>query len=329
MSHTFSRRALLGASLAAVGGTVLAGCSTPAPTGTASGAAQAPTKLTLSLIPILDVAPAYVAQAKGYFKEFGLEVETVLAQGGAAIVPAVVGGSAHIGFSNIPSLIIGSTKNLPLQVVAPAVSSTGVDLEDANTVVAKDPSIRSAKDLAGKRVSTNALRSIGDSVVMAAVKADGGDPNSITWVELPFPNVEQAVESGQVDAGWLSEPFVTAAVEHGQRVVSTPLTEFTDHTMHVSNYFSSRQYAAANPQAVKAFHDAMVESLAFCRENPDEVRKILPQFMKITPEMAAKVTLPAWPEAVDRTSFEEYERIGREFGFIEGQVDLDTLLGKA
>lgn len=340
MLNPLSRRTLLAATLATVGGAVLAACSsgTPAgapgttsPTGGAATGAPAAqtTKITISLIPILDVAPAYVAQAKGFFTEFGLEVETVLAQGGAAIVPAVVGGSAQIGFSNNLSLIIANTRGMPLQVVSAAVASTGKDLEDANTVVAKDPAIRSAADLVGKRVSTNTSRGIGDAVVGAAVRAAGGDPSTITWVELPFPNVEQAVETGQIDAGWLSEPFATTAVDHGMRVISTPLTEMTDHVMQVSSYFSTDAYIAANPQVIKSFQDAMGKALTFSKENPDEVRKILPEFMQITPELAAKVVLPDWPTTVDRKTFEVFEEVGREAGFVEGTVDLDKLLGGA
>lgn len=341
MSNSLSRRTLLTASLVA-GGAVLAGCSSgspsqsAAPAGTAGstaastgGAPGEVTKIVVSLIPILDVAPAFVAQAKGFFTEAGLEVETMMAQGGAAIVPAVVGGSAQFGFSNNLSLIIGNTKGLPLQVVSPAVSSTGVDLEDANTVVTKDPNIKSAADLVGKRVSTNTLNGIGDAVVSAAVRAAGADPSTITWVELPFPNVEQAIESGNIDAGWLSEPFATIAVGNGMRVICTPLTEMTDHQMQVSSYFSTDTYVAQNPDIVKAFQDAMKKALQFSKENPDEVRAILPEFMKIDPDLAAKVVLPDWPEAIDRQTFEIFEKAGRDAGFVEGTVDLDKLLGSS
>ncbi len=332
MSNPLSRRTLLAASLATAGGAVLASCTSSAPTGNAGTTApttRPTTKITISLIPILDVAPAYVAQAKGFFTEFGLEVETVLAQGGAAIVPAVVGGSAQIGFSNNLSLIIANTRGMPLRVVSAAVASTGKDLQDANTVVAKDPAIRSAADLVGKRVSTNTSRGIGDAVVSAAVRAAGGDPSTITWVELPFPNVEQAVEIGQIDAGWLSAPFATTAVDHGMRVISTPLTEMTDHVMQVSSYFSTDAYVAANPQVVSSFQGAMAKALAYAKDNPDEVRTILPEFMQISPELAAKVVLPDWPTSLDRKTFEVFEEVGREAGFVEGTVDLDKLLGGA
>lgn len=171
LSSPFSRRSVLMGALA-LGGAALAGCAsgqptnpapapaaTGAPTAAATAAPKGPAKkIVVSLIPILDVAPVYMAQAKGFFAEHGLEVEIVLGQGGAAIVPAVVGGSAQIGFSNNLSLLIGQTKNPPLRVVSPAVASTGIDLKDANTVVAKDPAIQSAKDLEGKTVSTNTLR---------------------------------------------------------------------------------------------------------------------------------------------------------------------------
>ena len=78
--------------------TALVACGDDEPSG-----GSGPTKLKVGVIPIADVAPLYLGIEKGFFKEESLEIEPVLAEGGAAIVPAVISGANQIGFSNATS----------------------------------------------------------------------------------------------------------------------------------------------------------------------------------------------------------------------------------
>jgi NitT/TauT family transport system substrate-binding protein len=57
-------------------------------------------RLTVGALPITDLKQLFVAEAKGFFQEDGLEVEVQHFEGGAAIIPAVVSGSVDVGFSN-------------------------------------------------------------------------------------------------------------------------------------------------------------------------------------------------------------------------------------
>ena len=54
-----------------------------------------------------------------------IELTMESGQGGAAIVPGVVSGQFQFGFSNITSLLIAQTKNVPIKAVANGVASTG------------------------------------------------------------------------------------------------------------------------------------------------------------------------------------------------------------
>ena len=47
------------------------------------------------------------------------------AQGGAAIVPGVVSGQYQFGFSNVVSLLLAQSRNVPIKVVANGINSTG------------------------------------------------------------------------------------------------------------------------------------------------------------------------------------------------------------
>ena len=292
----------------------------------AGGAGQGTETIALGIIPIIDVAPVYLGQEQGFFEEQGIELDLSAGQGGAAIVPGVASGSIDIGFGNNLSLVVAASNGLPLQVISSAVDSTGDPERDPFTIVTVDPAITRPADLAGRTVATNTINAIGDTVVRASVRADGGDPDAVTFVELPFPNMAAALLAGDVDAAWLVEPFVTLAAGQGVRVLTTPLNDFTDVQVEVSTYFTSTAYAAENADLVERFTTAMEQSLTYAQENPDAVRAILPTYLDLPPEVAAEVRLPEWNTEVSEETFEMYTELPEAEGLLGGEVDLDTLL---
>jgi NitT/TauT family transport system substrate-binding protein len=308
---------------------VVSGCSGDDGGSEAGGGGEGGTgtqTVALGVIPIIDVAPVYLGQEQGFFEEQGIELEISTGQGGAAIVPGVASGSIDIGFGNNFSLVVAASAGLPLRVIASAVDSTRDPERDPFTIVTADPAITRPADLAGKRVATNTVNAIGDSVVSASVRADGGDPATIDFVELPFPDMAAALQAGDVDAAWLVEPFVTLAEQQGVRVLTTPLNDFTDVQIEVSTYFTSAQFAAENADVVERFTTAMNESLTYAQENPDAVRAILPTYLDISPELAEQVRLPEWNTEVSEETFEVFIDLAETQGLLDGEVDLDALL---
>ena len=204
------RRGLLAAAaVAAAVALVAAGCGGSSGTSPSSGGV---TKVSVGVIPIVDVAPIYLGVKKGFFSAQGLDVTLQTAQGGAAIVPAVVSGQYQFGFSNSISLLLANSQGLPLKVVAEGNASTGSEGKDFGAVIVKaDSPIKTAKDLAGKRVAVNTLKNINTTTVNNVVRKAGGDPSTISYVELPFPDIAAAVAKGDVDAGQVVEPFLTIA----------------------------------------------------------------------------------------------------------------------
>jgi NitT/TauT family transport system substrate-binding protein len=316
--------ALLAASLVACGGDD--GGSAPASPG-AAGAEL--TKVSVGVIPILDVAPLYLGIEKGIFTRHGLDVTPTPAQGGAAIVPAVLAGSNDFGFSNVVSLLTARDKGVPVVAVAGGSSSTGDPAKDFNSVlVAKGSTLTSAKDLAGKTVAINTLNNIGDTTVRTAVEKAGGDPNAVKFVELPLPDMPAQLAAGRIDAAWTSEPFVTAIQAQGGRILFDALTE-TYPDLQVATYFTSEQTKAKDPELVKSFVAAMDESLAYATAHPDEARAVVTTYTKITADVAAKVVLPGWPAELDEASLTAVGQAARKYGTLTNEPDVKGLFGLA
>jgi NitT/TauT family transport system substrate-binding protein len=316
---------------AVTGALALAGCgggdggsAGAGATGT-GGASGDLTVVSVGAIPIVDVAPLYLGVEKGIFTGHGLQVEPFLAQGGAAIVPAVVTGQAQFGFSNITSLLQAEARGVPLALVAPGSGATGDPKADfAAVIVRSDSPVQNAADLAGRSVAINSINNISDTVVREAVRQAGGDAGSVKFVELPFPNMVAAVADGSVDAAFTVEPFATVGKGQGMRAVASPYTQ-TDPDLTVAGYFTSDKYASENPDAVKAFAAAMVESQQYATDHPDEARAVLSSYTQIQPDVAAALTLPKYPTEIDRNSVAKLLDLGVKDGNVPDGVDLDKV----
>lgn len=285
-----------------------------------------PDKVTVGVIPILDVAPIYLGVEKGFFEKRDIDLELAQAEGGAAIVPAVVSEQYEFGFSNVVSLLLAQSEGLPVKVVSNGGNSTGVDGEDfAGLMVKGDSPIRSAKDLEGRTVAANTLQNIVDTSVRASVRKAGGDPSKVEFVALPFPEQPAALANGQVDAVFVVEPFQQAVLaEGGRKIASSYVDAAADLT--VAAYFTSQQLLAANPDLVKRFTEAMQESLSYADSHPDEARQVIGTYTEIAPEVIEKVTLPKWPADINRDSLETMADLAVSDGLIEETPDLNALL---
>ncbi|WP_082104310.1 ABC transporter substrate-binding protein [Demequina soli] len=329
-------RAALG-SMAAVSVLALAACSSDSPSTTesssgsmpsesaSSGAMMEPTDITVGVIPILDVAPIYLGVQEGFFTDEGLNVTLELAQGGAAIVPGVVSGQFQFGFSNTTSLILAQSNALGIQAVAPGVSTTGDEMKDFGGVLVKaDSGISGYKDLEGKKVAVNTLNNINTSTINKAVTDAGGDPSTITYVELAFPDIVPAIVSGDVDAGQVVEPFLTVGT--GQDLTNLGSNyALTDPNLMIAEYFTSADYASSDPAVVDAFKAAMEKSLDYANSNPDAVRAVLATYTSMDEATQQAVVLPKWPSTIDSNSVDLLAQLAVTDGFLTEVPDLSAL----
>jgi NitT/TauT family transport system substrate-binding protein len=320
------RRPLAAAALATALTVVTAGCGASAGPRSGPSSSGGVTKVTVGVIPIVDVAPAYLGKQQGFFTRRGIDLTMVSGQGGAAIVPGVLSGQFAFGFSNITSLLVARSQNVPIKAVANGVASTGKAGADFGGVVVKASSpIRSAKDLAGKKIAVNTLKNIGDTTIRESVRKAGGDPSTVQFAEIAFPQRPAALDAGQVDAVWVVEPSLAVVRGHGGRVIAWNFVDAAPD-LTIAAYFTSTKLAAENPDLVRRFREAVEESLRYADAHPDDVRQVLATYTQIDAPTRAAMTLPRWPVEINRTSVRTLATLGQRDGLFTKQPDLDAML---
>ena len=149
-----------------------------------------------------------------------------LAQSGAVTVPSVVSGEFEFGYSNTTSLVVAISKGLPLRIVTRGTRG-GSDRSEsfADVLVRADGPIRSARDLEGKTISVPGLANIPSLTTNAALEKRGVDISTIKYIEIGLPEATPALDTGRVEAIWVTEPFSTLGLQAGHRSVLKPMVE--------------------------------------------------------------------------------------------------------
>jgi NitT/TauT family transport system substrate-binding protein len=293
--------------------------------GGTAGSAEVET-LKVGVIPIADVAPLYLGMDKGFFADEKLKIEPQLAEGGAAIVPSVVSGDYQIGFSNTTSLIIAASKNLPVQIISQGVlGGTGPDDAWDGVIVPKGSDIKDIAGLEGKTVAVNTLNNVSQVVVNTALKEAGADYTKVKYVEVPFPDMNAALESGRVDAAFQVEPGYSGGLAAGSKNISNAYEEMAPNYT-VATYFASKQYIAESRDVVDRFTRAMQKSLEYASAHDDEVRAIVGTYTEIPQAVLDKMNLPTWKSDLNRPTIEQTSAAAREYGFVEEEPSLDDLI---
>ena len=274
------------------------------------------------------VPSAFVAFGieKGMFEKQKLQIDLQPTQGGAATIPALVSGDIQVGGSNVVSLLLASSKDLPIRAIAGGTNAQPAGEKDFGALLAaKGKGISKPEDLEGKTIAVNTLNNIAEVVVKAALEKEGVDPESLKLSEVPFPEMEPALAKGSVDAAFSIEPFVTQSVQKGDEVLGYSYVD-TESDMQVGAYAVTNQFAESDPEAVKAFQAAIKETADYVAGNEDEFRTFLSENADMPPELAKKIVLPKWTGEVNADSVANTAQLMQKYGVVQGEIDTSKLL---
>lgn len=314
--------------MAVVSALMLSACGATAPSNNSGEPSKsAPVQVTVGALPGGDAAPVWIGKEKGFFADEGIDLTIKSVVGGAAAVPGVVSGTYTFGYSNIITVMIAAQKGIDIKYITSANAPNPDPPHSAGIIVRADSPIKTLKDLAGKTVSTNQVKNIGDIAADCAVDAAGGDWASIKWVEVGIPEVEAAVENKQIDAGITLSPYYVDSLSKGFRSISSPFYD-CDKKMNISGWFATGDTIKNNPELVKKFAAAIEKSLEFSQANPDFVLKTLPTFTQLNADQIKNTVLPHYPLTFDRAAMKKMVQASVKYGAMTPVANIDEFLDK-
>ena len=279
------------------------------------------TSLKVGVIPFAELAAFYIAIDRGLFEDEGLTVEPTQATGGATIITSLIAGNINFAYSNYVSVLQAASKGLPLQIVREN------DRPGAQAIYAlPDSGIANVEDLAGKTIAVNSLGNIMELTSRAVLEANGVDLDTVEFVEIPPPNMNAALEQGQIDAAWLVEPFITLAKQTLDVHIAAEVFDGPTKDLPVAGWVTTDQFAAENPNTVAAFTRAIDAAIQITLDDPQSVKDIMPTYTEIPDAVVADMSEIAFAPDNDLAKLTDLQRLMIDFGYYDQALDLDELM---
>lgn len=295
--------------------------------------AQEPVKFEFLYSPFADYAPFFLAKERGYFDEFGVDVELAPKSGTAETIQMLASGNSEAGAATWGAGLFNSIhRGATVTIVATSARMPDTVPSPSPFMVSQrawDAGIRSVEDLKGKRVGIPGSGGFGLVSVAKALATGGLTLEDIEPVYLPPPATAAAFANGGLEAGWSIEPFAWQLEKEG---LGRRLVE--DHTFGTELGFIAfnNEFVAENEDAVVGF---LAGYLKAARELEDggwqdeEVLDIVAKYTGADKELLRNISYTIRPRdgAVNMESVREQEAFFRERGNLEyeGEIDIEQV----
>jgi NitT/TauT family transport system substrate-binding protein len=241
-------------------------------TGVASPQGSSPslTKVVFSLdfIPLGRHAAWYAAAAEGFYKDEGLDVSIIPAQGTAQAVQAVESGTANIGFVDVPSVVIARGNGSNLKVVAVNYGKAPYAIFS----LSNGANVTQPKQLEGLNLGSGA-GSFTPKVIQGFMTQKGLDPNKLTISNIAPPARASTLLAGQIPAiefFVMAKPGLEAAAKSSNTELRTLLLADQGLQLYGNGIAATEGYLAKNPDVVKRFVRASLKGWKFTIANPEK-----------------------------------------------------------
>lgn len=242
----------------------------------------------------LNYLSVLTAGAKGFFKDEGLENETIVIGGPAGIAALVSGDVDFSGAGG--SGLRAAVKGAPLKAIL-------YQTEKPTWYLVVHPSITQVSDLKGKKIGVSLIGDSEDRFTTLFVERRGLSAKDVTKISLGTSPGDRilAIKSGGVSAVVLDPAATVMAEREGLRSLAYLGDMFP---LPFQGYVTTHQKIAENPAQIKRWIRAMIRSLIFLRERPEEAAEIAVKhlrFRNITRPMlidAIKSYVRAFPQGI-------------------------------
>lgn len=242
------------------------------------------TKEELTKVKVAEVAhsifyiPQYVADAKGYFKEEGLDVEILLTAGADKVTAAVLSGDVNIGFCGSEATIYIYNQGEKDYLV----NFAGLTKRDGSFIVSRKKIENfTLNDMKGKYVIGGRKGGMPEMTFEYTLKENGINPKTDLTIDtsIAFASMSGAFIRGTGDFVTLFEPQALQIEAQGQGYVVASLGELGGVVPYTA-YNAKKSYIENNPKVIEGFTKAIQKGLDFTYANSDEeiAKTIAPYF---------------------------------------------------
>jgi NitT/TauT family transport system substrate-binding protein len=233
-------------------------------------------------------AAPWVAQAKGFFANHGVDVTILPGAAGDSNLKLLAGGKAQFGVIDYSGAVVraGAGAFDEFRCVAALTQQTLIAI-----MTLAGSHIISPRDLAGKTIG-QATGAVPRTLFAPYAKLADFDPTTVTWREVAPDQLLRLLAAGKVDAIGQFTPGVPAvqAAAGGRQVTVFPFSDYLGD-LYGNVLVTTNTLIAGNPDLVRRVRAAVLEGLAYAVAHPAEAGDILHAAVATTPAKTAEQEL--------------------------------------
>ena len=246
---------------------------------TANVAGMYPGTIKVGHLVAIDMAPLFIAKEAGYFKDEGLDVETVFFSNPGDNNAALTGGSIQFAINPFTLAYLGQNSGVPMRIIANA-GGNGV----MQVVMQGKYNVSSVAELAawvkahpGQKLKVGTLR--GDTLDMILYKAfkDNGmtyDNFEMVWFDDLLAMV-QSFKTGDIAILSHIQPYTNdLQVNYGAKLLTDNAVVWGKGTPNTT-LITLDSFAKQYPETVKRFLRAENRALDLIKNNPEKAEQVL------------------------------------------------------
>ena len=206
----------------------------------------------------------FIADAKGYFKDEGIEVSFTPFDSAAKMIAPLGAGQLDVGGGAASSGLYNAVeRGINLKIVADkGRNAPGYAFQSfmVRKALVDSGEVKSLKDMKGRKVAIVAQASSDASVLNEAMKSVGLTFNDVDKVYLGFPQQLAAFQNGAIDGAITTEPTVSAIIKTGAAVRLTGNDAFYPNQQTAVILYGG-EFAGKRADVGKRFMKAYIRAL--------------------------------------------------------------------
>ena len=227
-----------------------------------------------------------VAEVKGFFRDEGLDNETIVIPGTSAIAALVSGEVDYSGAGG--SGMRAALRGAPIKAIM-------FQTEKVTWYLLAAPEIAKISDLKGKRIAVGTIGDTQDTLITLVAEKHGVGARDLTRVAMPSRNTYTtflSLKSGAVHAAVVNGDEAILGETEGLRTLAFIGDLFP---YPFQGFLATDKKIAERPGEIKRWLRAMMRSLMFIREKPEEAADIALKKLPV-----GKLTRPMVIEGIRR-----------------------------
>jgi NitT/TauT family transport system substrate-binding protein len=280
----------------------------------------------VSIIPIYVVHSHFAAEQQGYFAEEGISVTTQPVQGGALGIPGLISGSFDVLYTNTVSVLAALERGIDIRIIAESTRVPATPPDAVALFKRKGEQIAAGKDLEGKNLAINQKFSFQWLAISKWIAKTGGDPAKVTFREIPFPSMLDALKSKQADAAFMLDPYLGLAAADPQLELAAWPNQLTLPGVSTSVWIVGGKWADANPDLVKGYTRAFYKGGAWVNENigKQPYYELVAKFTKMDPAKIQSQYNNGQEMRLEAKPILDLAAVMKEFDMLKTDIDVES-----